>query len=172
MKHMSAAFSTKKLCLTALFMAMNILLSSFGIPVPGGHLYLNDIVICFSALVFDPFSAFLIGGVGAFLGDFFFYPAPMFVSLVTHGLQVVVIALIVSRKKPLRFSRALLAVLTGAVIMVAGYTFGKAYIYSTPAYAIIKLPYEIAQAMIGAITALLLCFKSPLRRFIPALRAL
>ena len=29
---------------TALFLAMNIGMSSFGVPVPGGHLYLNDIV--------------------------------------------------------------------------------------------------------------------------------
>ncbi|HAS37878.1 MAG TPA: ECF transporter S component, partial [Ruminococcaceae bacterium] len=34
------------LCTTAVLMAMNVALSSFGVPVPGGHLYLNDIVIC------------------------------------------------------------------------------------------------------------------------------
>ena len=27
---------------TAMLMALNIALSSFGVPVPGGHLYLND----------------------------------------------------------------------------------------------------------------------------------
>lgn len=92
-------YSTRKLCYTALFMALNIALSSFGVPVPGGHLYLNDIVICLAALVLDPVSAFFVGGVGAFLGDLFFYPAPMFVSLVTHGLQAVVISLIAGRKE-------------------------------------------------------------------------
>ena len=70
-------------------MAMNVALSSFGVPVPGGHLYLNDIVICLAAILFDPVAAFMVGGVGAFLGDLFFYPTPMFVSLVTHGLQAV-----------------------------------------------------------------------------------
>ncbi len=40
--------------MAALFMAMNIALSSFGIPVPGGHLYINDIVICLAALLFTP----------------------------------------------------------------------------------------------------------------------
>ena len=79
------------LCLTALFMAMNVAMSSFGVPVPGGHLYMNDIVICTAAILFDPLAAFLVGGVGAFLGDLFFFQAPMFVSLVTHGLQAVVI---------------------------------------------------------------------------------
>ena len=28
-----------RLCVAALFMGMNIALSSFGMPVPGGHLY-------------------------------------------------------------------------------------------------------------------------------------
>ena len=62
------AFSTRKLCYVALFTALNIIMSSFGVPVPGGHLYLNDIVICFAALLFDPLSAFIVGGVGAFFG--------------------------------------------------------------------------------------------------------
>ena len=86
--------ATRRLTMAALFMAMNIALSSFGIPVPGGHLYINDIVICLAALLFTPKEAFFVGGIGAFLGDFFFYPAPMFVSLVTHGLQAGMIAML------------------------------------------------------------------------------
>ena len=88
-KNVSAKKTTVWLCITALFMALNVALSSFGVPVPGGHLYLNDVVICTAAIVLDPFAAFAVGGVGAFLGDLFFYPAPMFVSLLTHGLQPV-----------------------------------------------------------------------------------
>ena len=83
----------KWLTVTAMLMALNIAMSSFSIPVPGGHLYLNDVVICTAAILLDPLGAFIVGGVGAFLGDFFFYPAPMFVSLLTHGLQAVVVSL-------------------------------------------------------------------------------
>ena len=68
----SAKYTTYWLCVTALFMALNIALSSFGLPVPGGHLYMNDIVICTAAILLDPLAAFMVGGVGAFLGDFFF----------------------------------------------------------------------------------------------------
>ena len=88
----TARYTTYWICVTAIFMAINIAMSSFGIPVPGGHLYMNDIVICTAAILLDPLAAFMVGGVGAFLGDFFFYPAPMFVSLVTHGLQAVIIS--------------------------------------------------------------------------------
>lgn len=163
----STFFSTKKLCFVALFTAINVAFSSFGVPVPGGHLYLNDIVICFAALIFDPFSAFIVGGVGAFLGDLIFYPAPMFVSLITHGLQAVAISLIVGRKSESpKFLRSVLAVTVGAIIMVVGYSLGRAYIYSTPEYAILKLPYQILQAVTGAVVALVLLFKSPVKRFV------
>ena len=156
----SGRYATIRLTTTAVLMAVNVALSSFGVPVPGGHLYLNDIVICLAAILLDPFEAFAVGGIGAFLGDLLFYPAPMFVSLVTHGLQAVVISLF-SHK--LWKSRPQLAsgigVAIGAVIMVAGYTFGRAFIYSTPEYALLKLPFQILQAAVGAVFGMILCWK-------------
>ena len=147
------------LTVTAMLTAMNVVLSSFGIPVPGGHFYLNDIVICTAALLLDPLPAFVVGGIGAFLGDLFFYPTPMFVSLVTHGLQAVVISKMSHKKgeAPI-LSRSVPAVAVGALIMVVGYTLGRAFLYSTPEYAWLKLPYQILQAAIGAIGGILLVF--------------
>jgi len=152
--------TTVKMTVTALFMAMNIALSSFGIPVPGGHLYLNDIVICLAAILMDPLQAFVVGGIGAFIGDFLFYPAPMFVSLVTHGLQAVVISLFSHRflKNNPRLASGI-GVAVGAVIMVVGYSLGRAFIYSTPEYALLKLPFQILQAVVGAVVGMLLCWK-------------
>lgn len=148
-------------------MALNILMSSFGLPVPGGHLYLNDVIICTAAILLpDAKSAFIVGGVGAFLGDLFFYPTPMFVSLVTHGLQAVVISFCARqtfKHKPLW--GAALGVTLGAVIMVVGYSLGRAFIYSTPYYAYLKLPYQILQAAVGAAGGLLLCFQGGLRQY-------
>lgn len=150
----------KRLCITALFTAMNIALSSFGVPVPGGHLYLNDIVICTAAILLDPISAFIVGGVGAFIGDMLFYPAPMFVSLATHGLQAAAISYISHRTfKSHPAVASSVAVATGAVIMVVGYSLGRAFIYSTPEYALLKLPYQILQAAVGAVCGVLICHK-------------
>lgn len=147
------------LTVTALLLSMNIALSSFGLPVPGGHLYLNDVVICTAAILLDPVAAFAVGGLGAFLGDFFFYPTPMFVSLVTHGLQAVVISLCAHHLFPRkRILGAGIGVLLGAVIMVAGYSLGRAFLYSTVEYALLKLPFQILQAGIGAVAGMFLCF--------------
>lgn len=161
----TARKTTVWLCTTAMLMALNIALSSFGVPVPGGHLYLNDIVICAAALLLDPVGAFLVGGVGAFLGDLFFYPTPMFVSLVTHGLQAVAISLIAHRtfKKHPAVASAVGA-LVGAVIMVVGYSLGRAFIYATPEAALLKLPYQILQAAVGALVGTLLVWKCGLRK--------
>jgi uncharacterized membrane protein len=157
-------YSPLWLTTTALFMAMNVALSSFGVPVPGGHFYLNDIVICTAAILLDPVGAFIVGGVGAFLGDLFFYPTPMFVSLVTHGLQAVVISLCVRHIKAKRPAvPAIVGVAIGAVIMVVGYSLGRAFIYSTPEYAILKLPYQILQAAVGAILGVVLCYNAKLK---------
>lgn len=141
---------------------MNVIMSSsfLSIPVPGGHMYLNDLVIVTAAVLLDPVHALIVGGAGAFLGDFFFYPTPMFVSLFTHGIQALVISLCTRRllcgkRKP----ASVIGAVIGWIITVAGYSFGRAYIYGTPEYAILKLPFQILQTAVGSGAALLLCWK-------------
>ncbi len=159
-KTLPERYSLRRLTVTAMLMAMNVALSSFGVPVPGGHLYLNDIVICTAGILLDPLSAFIVGGIGSFLGDFFFYPTPMFVSLATHGLQAVVISLCARRLFPGRKALAAgIGVFVGAIIMVVGYSLGRAFLYSTVEYAILKLPFQILQAALGAVAAMALCFR-------------
>jgi len=103
--------------------------------------------------------------MGAFLGDLLFYPAPMFVSLVTHGLQAIVISLFSHKilKNHPRLASAI-GVIVGAIIMVLGYSLGRAFIYSTPEYALIKLPFQVLQAVVGAIMGLILCWKFGIHR--------
>ncbi len=157
--------TTRRIAIAAIFMAMNIVLSSFGIPVPGGHLYLCDIPICLAAILLDPFSAFVVGGVGSFIGDMLFYPAPMFVSLVTHGIQGIAISLISHRLLKSRPKLASgVAVSVGVVILVVGYTLGRAYVYSTPEYALIKLPFEFLQGIVGAVVGMILCWRCGIRK--------
>ena len=154
----------KVMAVTAILMAFNIVLSSFGVPVPGGQVVLSmqsefPRVLCTAAILLNPFGAFMVGGVGAFIGDLLFYPTPMFVSLVTHGLQAVVISLATRRLGKDRPSGSAIGVAIGAVIMVVGYSLGRAFIYSTPEYALLKLPFQIAQAVVGAVVGWLLCWK-------------
>ena len=122
-------------------------------------------MICLAAILLNPFEAFVVGGIGSFLGDLFFYPLPMFVSLVTHGLQAVVISLIAHKtfKDHPRIAAGI-GVSVGAIIMVVGYTLGKTFVYSTWETAVVKLPYEIAQGALGAILGMLLCFRCGIKK--------
>ena len=150
--------------ITGIFMSINILLSMtiFSIPALGTNLYMNNIIIVLASVLLDPVAAFMVGGVGAFLGDLIFYPAPMFVSLVTHGLQAVIISLFshyVLKKHPVVSSTV--GAVVGGLIDLIGYSIGRAYIYGRDkswATALAKLPAEILQVVIGAVIALLLCW--------------
>lgn len=161
--------STKKICLTAVFMALVVALSSFGVPVAGGKIYLNGIIISFAALFLEPFCAFAVGGVGAFLGDYFFYPKAMFVSLIVHGVQSVVISLISGGYKGERpkLWRAVTAIAVGSVISICGYTFGK-YFYigeNWLAYAMAKLPFQIVQDTVCPALGAVLMFSTSLKKY-------
>lgn len=163
-----------RLALTGMLMALYIICCAFSIPVPGGHLYLNDVVICVAGIILDPISAFMVGGAGALLGDLIFYPPSALVSLVVHGAQAVVISVFshyIMKKHPVISSGV--GVTLGGIIMVAGYTLGKIYIYGPAVYgsseaalasAIAKLPYEVLQAVLGMVLGMLLCWKYHLAR--------
>ena len=62
-----------RLTVTAHLLGMNIVLSVsvFSLPAPGGRLYFCGPVIRTAAILFDPLSAFIMGGVRSFPGSFF-----------------------------------------------------------------------------------------------------
>ena len=75
-------------------------------------------------------------------------------------IQAVVISIFshyVMKKHPIISSG--IGVAIGSIIMIVGYSLGRAFIYSTPEYAILKLPYQILQAVVGAIMGMVLCWK-------------
>lgn len=147
------------------FMALTIVLSSFGVPVPGGKLYLCDVAITTAAMLLDPIGAMLVGGIGTFIGDALYYPAPMYVSLVVHGLQAFAISWIAHntfKNKPL--IGAIAGLIVGTIILVTGYTIGKIYVYSTLEYAILSFPFELLQGVIGASFGLMLAYGCHLKQ--------
>ena len=144
----------KRLTVAAFFMALVIILSSspLSIPVPGGHFYFNGIIIFLVALIFPPAQAVIIAGIGSFLGDFFFYPAPMFVTLATHSLQVLVISALVVNKNAGKI-KVITALLLGGIVDIIGYYLGRSYVYANVSYAILKLPFDIVAVILGAAIA-------------------
>ena len=147
------------LTMTALFMAMVVVLSmsALSIPVPGGHLYFNDVVIDTAAMLMDPLSAFIACGVGAFLGDLLFYPAPMFVSLITHGLQALVAWKLCRKDQPLL---ALLSFLLAEAVMVLGYFLLEWVLYGVASAAAAIGP-NVVQGIAGVLIGMLCLLITP-----------
>lgn len=174
--------SAKKLCYVAVLTALNVVLASFSVPTPvGAHIYLTDAAIIFAGLVLDPVSAFIVGGVGAFIGDAIFYPVAMFVSLFTHGLQAVAVSLIAGgirkfsdgqegkdgfkNKSVPAWWRVVLAGVAGCAIMAGGYALGNAYVYGGGwGVALPKIPFELLQSGVGALLAPIFAYKTPLKK--------
>lgn len=84
----------------------------------------------------------------------------MFISLVVHGLQAVVIShnfQEVMENHPILVSG--IGATVGGIIIVVGYTFGKILTYSSLEYVIHKLSCEIAKSAIDAVFGMILCLK-------------
>lgn len=157
--------SARRLTISALFMTATLILSAsiLSIPVPGGHFYINGIVIFLVGLLFPPLEAVIVASIGSFLGDFFFYPAPMFVTLVTHGLQVLAISWLVGPKAmKASKSRVWFAMSVGAIIDIVGYGLGRAFVYANPQYAILKLPFDVLAVLLSMVVVSVIYFKTSL----------
>ena len=102
-----------------------------------------------------PWAHFLSAVWAAFLGDFFFYPSPCSSPLpptVSAPSSCPLSWQVWKRQLPCRSWRDH----PRRLIAIAGYTLGKAYVYSTWEYAMLKLPFEILQAFIGSAIGLFL----------------
>ena len=160
--------SAKKIAVTAMFMAIDIVLSLeiFTIKIPPmGKFYFNDVLIVIASILLDPVSSFIACGVGAFLGDVLFGNPALYVTLFTRGLQAVAISLIshyVLKNKQLLSS--IIAAAVGAVIAVLGYTLGKIFFYSNLETAMLKLPLQIAMAVSGAVLGIVVCYPLKIKK--------
>ena len=59
---------------------------------------------------------------------------------------------------------AVIGVILGIVINTVGYSLGRAFIYSTPEYAVMKLPYQILEDVVGSVLGYVLCFACGIKK--------
>ncbi|MGD1823160.1 MAG: ECF transporter S component [Pleomorphochaeta sp.] len=144
--------------LTAVVVVFTIIIK---IPTPTkGYLNLCDLAICFIAFTFSPMTAFIAGGLGTAIADIISgYPQWAPISFVVHGLEGLVVALIVKRSvqdisdgvkvSPLR---VILAMVVCVIIVAGGYFILTAIFMSIGiGAAAAGIPGNIAQAGIGVV---------------------
>lgn len=124
--------STLYIVMIALLTAMTTVATlAIQIPVGIGYVNFGDAVVMVSAVVLGPLGAMAAGGLGSALADVFtgyLVYAPF--TLVIKALEGLVVGLIFKSvlKNKSCYLRAILAFLTGAAIVVAGYAFADFFL--------------------------------------------
>ncbi len=140
------------------------------IPTTKGYLNLCDVAICFIAFTFGPISAFLAAGLGTAIADLISgYAQWAPISFVVHGIEGLLIALIV-RKQPLSKMRILLAAIGCVLTVSLGYFVLSALFISTVAVAAAEIPPNMIQAGVGVVFGLAL--SKAIKRAYPPVSAL
>ena len=140
------------------------------IPTTKGYLNLCDVAICFIAFTFGPVSAFLAAGLGTAIADLISgYAQWAPISFVVHGIEGLLIALIV-RKQPLSKMRTFLAAIVCVLTVSLGYFVLSALFISTVAVAAAEIPPNMIQAGVGVVFGLAL--SKAIKRAYPPVSAL
>ena len=124
-------------------------------PLPGrGYFNLSDTAIVFTAIVLGPFSAALSGGLGTALADLiggYAIWAP--ISLVVHGVEGLLVGLIVSTRRG-NVLVQILGGVVGAAAMVAGYFVAGIFIEGTGT-SLAEVPGNLVQGAAGVLLGIL-----------------
>jgi len=122
------------------------------IPIPGtqGYVHLGDAAVAFTALVLGPVTALLAGGLGTAAADLLGgYPQWAPISFVVHGLQGLVMGLLV-RLRPTSVVVAVAAGALGTLVMAVGYFLGGLVLEGF-GKSLFAMPWNLLQAAVGAV---------------------
>ncbi len=159
-------FSTRKIVLTALMIAVVFLLTfivHIPSPIPGGYFNIGDAVIMITAILLGRKSGLVAGAIGSALSDYalgYLHFVP--VTFVVKGLEGYIVGVIATKQGSQLPSilRRIIAVAVGALVMVAGYlifelTVVRLLLDKTLAVSAIlmELPGNLIQGGVSAVVA-------------------
>lgn len=165
-KQTKIIYSTKWIAYTAMLTAL-VIATGFipPVPTPAGRIYWVDGMVLIAAYLMDPVSAFISGGVGTLIYDILQSPSMMLTSFLTHGLQAVAVSVFVHIIFPKKheFIWAIVSSVIGAVIVISGY-FSYRCVTLGAETALINIPRNIIQEVIGISVAMILCYATTFKR--------
>ena len=147
------SITTKKLVITALFMALTMVATMFiRIPLPLGYVNLGDVFVLLSVFVLGPIYGTIAAGVGSGLADLFGYityaPGTLIIKATMALVAWLIYALLlkVTNKKMLA---EIVGGIVGAIVMACGYFLYELLFFTTAAAAIVNAPWNLLQGGIG-----------------------
>jgi len=121
------------------------------IPTAKGYLNLCDVAVCFVAFTFGPWTAGIVGGLGAALADLLSgYAQWAPISFVCHGLEGLLVALVV-RKKPVGWFRRCLAACVCMAVVAGGYYLLSGLLIAGFSVALAEVPGNLGQSAVGVV---------------------
>lgn len=149
-------FTIKEIVKLGVFIALTTVMTMIMIPAFSGHGYLNlgDMVIFLAAMMMGKKGGLIVGGIGSALADiilgYSFY-AP--ITLVVKGLEGFVAGGLLSTKWGKKIP--LIPTTIGAIVMATGYYIAEIFLYGAEP-ALVAIPGNLLQGVVGAVTATLL----------------
>ncbi len=145
--------TTKKLILSALFMALTVVSTMFiRIPLPLGYVNLGDAFVLLSVFVLGPIYGTVAGGIGSCLADLFGYITYAPGTLIIKTLMAIV-AFVIYKVMLKATGKAIIAEIiggiAGAIVMAFGYFLYETLFFETAAVAIVNVPWNLIQGAIG-----------------------
>ena len=145
--------TTKKLVLTALFMALTIVATMFiRIPIPLGYINLGDAFIFVSVFLLGPLCGALVGGVGAGIADlvgFIAYaPGTLVIKSAMALVAWLVYQLLKTATKNAMFAE-MAGGIAGTIVMAVGYFVYEVLLFTTAGVAVLNMPWNLLQGGVG-----------------------
>ena len=152
MKNLSALKVSSMAICTAIVAVFTLVVK---IPLGTGYLNLCDLAIAFIAFTLGPVTAFVAAAFGTAIADIVSgYPQWAIISFISHGLEALVIALIVSKNKGI--VNKIVAAILGTIIMVGGYyLLGSLFLEGFSA-SLASVPGNTAQCVFGMVFGLII----------------
>lgn len=125
-------------------------------PTTGGYISLCDAAVTFTAFAFGPITGLLAGGLGTAFADLIGgYPQWAPISLAVHGLEALLIGLIV-KGEGTSLIRKILGVVIAAVTVSFGYFLLTSIFLSSFSTAAVEIGPNLLQGGVGGVIGLLL----------------
>ncbi len=148
--------TTQKICYTALMIAVTfIMISIVKIPIPNGYIHLGDAAVYLSAFILGPVWGAAAGAIGAAIADYFAgFGAYIIPSFIAKGLMAVITASFIKNESS-RLKQFLVMGIAG-ILMALVYYFSEVLLYGSFASPLVNIPFNLLQALVGIVIAMLL----------------
>lgn len=174
-------FTIKFIAYTGMMTAIVYVATLIGVSTPVANFNIGDSAILIAAALFNPLTAMIAGGLGAFLADLTTYPVTMLYTLVIKAIEGLLAGVAFTliykwfdkkenptkRDVALKIIFATITCIVCTMLMAVGYYVCKAFMYGTPESALTSLPKNVLQAVASTLIAVLALYAARLEKMRP-----